>query len=148
MIMIFGKLLWNDDISRCFFLFCFFILIFQAVREVKGQKIDQNEKTLSVALHISGIIHHMIVIYGILVWNNDISRHFFHFFKILIFWVVKGLKGQKMVQNEKISCLLCSISQETYIILFWFMVHMWKMIISTRTLFIFSKFWFSGLLEG
>ena len=26
---------------------------------------------------------------------------FFYFFKILIFWVVRGKKGQKIVQNEK-----------------------------------------------
>ena len=37
----------------------------------------------------------MIVIYGTLVWNNDICRLFFHFFKILIFWVVMGGKRAK-----------------------------------------------------
>ena len=56
--------------------FSFFeILIFWVVRGeggrneglVKEQKIVQNEKKLkilSVALHISGTIHHMIFIYG------------------------------------------------------------------------------------
>ena len=40
----------------------------------------------SVMLHISGTVHHMIVIYG-------------NFCKmiILIFWVVSGVKGQKIV---------------------------------------------------
>ena len=40
------------------------------------------------------------------------------------FWVVKEVKRQKMVQNEKKLCLLCFISQETYIIRFSSMVHM------------------------
>ena len=26
---------------------------------------------------------------------------FFHFFKILVFWVIREVKGQNMVQNEK-----------------------------------------------
>ena len=43
----------------------------------------------------------MIVIYGTLVWNHDISRYFFHFFKILISWVVKGVKGQKWPKMTK-----------------------------------------------
>ena len=64
MIMIFGTLELNGDISRIFFLFFFLIFIFQAVMGVKGQKIAQDDKkSLSVALHISGIIYHMIFIY-------------------------------------------------------------------------------------
>ena len=99
-------------------------------------------------LHISGTIHHMIIIYGTLMENDNISRSFFLFFKILIFWVVRGVKGQKMAQNEKKLCLSCSISQEPYIIWFLFMVHLCKMIISPGVFFFFSKFWFSGLLKG
>ena len=45
---------------------------------------------LSVALHILRTIHHMIFIYGAHVENDNISRHFFHIFKILIFRVVRG----------------------------------------------------------
>ena len=41
------------------------IFIFQVVSGVKGQKMVQNDKKImSVVLHISGTIHHMIVIYG------------------------------------------------------------------------------------
>ena len=72
---------------------------------------------------------------------------FFHFFKILIFQAVKGVKGQKMLQNDKKFCLSHSISQEPYIIWLSFMVHMCKMIISPGVLLSFSKFWFSGLSE-
>ena len=45
------------------FFFVFHIFIFQGVREVKGQKIVQNDKKIMfVALHISGTIHHMILV--------------------------------------------------------------------------------------
>ena len=91
----------------------------------------------SVALHISGIIHHMIVIYVKLVWN-DISSCFFIFSK---FWFSggRGVKGQKMTQNEKKFCLLRSISQEPYIISFSYMVHICKLIISMGIFFTFFK---------
>ena len=61
-------------------------------------------------------IHHMIVIYDTHVQSYNISRCFFYFFKILIFWVVRRVKGQKMVQNDKKLCSSRSISQEPYII--------------------------------
>ena len=34
----------------------------------------------------------MIVIYGPFVQDDDISRYFFHFFKILIFQVIREVK--------------------------------------------------------
>ena len=43
-------------------------------------------------------------------------------FKILVFWVVRGLKGQKTVQNDKNFCLLHLIFQEPYII---YDLHLW-----------------------
>ena len=42
---------------------------------------------------------------------DDISMIFFQFFKILIFWVVIGVKGQRMVQNDKTFCLPHFISK-------------------------------------
>ena len=64
-----------------FFLFFLIASFFWVVR-VKAQKMYQDG-TLSVALHVSGTIYHMIVIYGIYVTflSNDISRIFFHFFQ-------------------------------------------------------------------
>ena len=57
----------------------------------------------------------MIMIFGALVENDDISmRFFFNFFKILIFWVVSGVKGQKIAQNDK-KIPSRSIPQEAYI---------------------------------
>ena len=67
------------------------------------------------------------------------------FFLILIFWVVRGVKEQKMVQNNKNICLSYFISQEPYIIWLPFMVHMCKMIISPGVFFSILKFWFSRL---
>ena len=64
MIMIFGALVENDDISMRFFFNFFKILIFWVVSGVKGQKIVQNDKKNSVSLHTSGTIHQIIVIFG------------------------------------------------------------------------------------
>ena len=52
-----------------------------------------------------------------------------------------------MVQNEKKFCLSCSISQESYIIWFWFLVCVCK-VISPGVFFMFSKFWFSAFMGG
>ena len=143
-----------------FFFFFFYNCIFQAVREVKGQKmVSYDKKFLSFALHISGTIYHMIVIYGKLVWNDDCSRFFFHFFKILILWVVRSKMSRSSVCRGPYlknhishgfrlwySCvgdniLSDSASQKLYVIWLWLLVHMWKKMISAM-FFIFSKFWF------
>ena len=51
--------------------------------------------------------------------------------------VGEGVKGQKMVQNDKKLCLSHFISQESYIIWLSFLVHMCKMIISAGVIFHF-----------
>ena len=44
-----------------------------------------------------------------------ISPGFFSFFLIFIFWAVRGLKGQKIAQNEKKKLHMShAISQEQY----------------------------------
>ena len=73
---------------------------------------------------------------------------FFHFFKILIFWVVNGLKGQKMAQNDKKFCLLHFISQESYTIWFPFMVHFCEMVISPGCFFHFFKILIFWVVKG
>ena len=95
MIFIHGTHVEEDNISM-FFLHFAGVLFFAVSSGVKGQKMVQNDKKLSVVLHISDSIHHMIVIFGTHLKNDDISRGFFHFFKMLIFWVAQVLKGQKM----------------------------------------------------
>ena len=93
LILIFGAHVQNDGISRCFFHF-FKILVFWVVRRVKAQKMIQMTKK-SVVLDISETIYHMIVIYGTHMENGNIWWCFFQFFKILIFWVVMGVKRAK-----------------------------------------------------
>ena len=96
-------------------------------------------------LHILGTIHHVIVIYGTHVSNDSISMHFLHFYKILTFLVVTGVKGQKKAQNNIKFCPLHSISQEPCIKWLSFMVHIYKMIISSGVFFFFF-FWFKILI--
>ena len=94
MIMIFGTLSKMMISSDVFFKFFYFlILIFLAVRRVKGQKIAQNEKQL----HLSCFLVWFLVHYC----KMMISQAFFNFFLILISWAVSKVKGQKIVQNEK-----------------------------------------------
>ena len=75
MIVIYGTLVYNDDICRVFFIFYFFIFskfwffgLFRWVGRRGRDKRAENgknpkwERNLSVMLHISGIIHHMIFI--------------------------------------------------------------------------------------
>ena len=46
--------------------------------EVKGQRIAEDEKKItSITCYISGTVQHIIMIFGTLVGNDDISRHFF-----------------------------------------------------------------------
>ena len=96
MIFIHGTHVEEDNISMFFFLHFTGVLFFGVSSGVKGQKMVQNDKKLSVVLRISDSIYHMIVIFGTHLKNDDISRCFFHFFKMLIFWFVQVLKGQKM----------------------------------------------------
>ena len=60
-------------------------------------------------------------LYGTHLENDNIFSCFFHFFKSLIFRVVRGVKGQKMVQIDKKFCPLRSVFQELYIIWLLFM---------------------------
>ena len=81
---------------QVFFLF-FIILIFWVVRGVKVQKNGPKwQKILSVMLHVSGTIHHIIVIYGTHVSNDNICRcFFFHFFKFWFFLLLVRYKRAK-----------------------------------------------------
>ena len=96
-------------------------------------------------------------------WYDDIC--FFQFFHIFIFGAVRRVNRKKIAQNKKIAILhlSCIISQEQYSIWSWVLVHLCKMmifpgfsfmvlifkiVIFPKVFFIFSKFWFSGLLGG
>ena len=64
--------------------------------------------------------------------NNIISWHFFYFFKILTFWVVKMVRGQKMTHKMAYTIWSC------------FLLHKFNIMTSPDAFFIFSKFWFSS----
>ena len=123
------------------------IFIFWAVRGVKGQNMAKDDKKKSVCCswyvrnHISYDCH---------LWctcvNDNTSWSFFHFFKISIFWIAIGIKGQKIAQNDKKSCLSCLYSRNHTSWLS-FVVHKCNDNIFRHS-FIFSKFWSFGLLGG
>ena len=139
--------LWYTCVKWWFSFFIFFlILIFRTVSEVKGQKIAQNEKQqLHASLAISQ--EQYTILSWFLVRLCKILKYpvvFFHFFKILIFWVVSEVKEQKMAQNDKTFCLSHSICQEKYSIRFSFMVHMCKIKYLQVVFSFFQNFHFPG----
>ena len=72
---------------------------------------------------------------------------FFHFLKILIFWVVSGVKGQKKAQHEKWKLHSSRVvSQEQCRIWLWFLVNLCKMI-SPGVFYVFSNLIFR-VVEG
>ena len=56
----------------------------------------------------------------------------------MIFWVVRGVKGQKIAQNRK-EQLSCIVSQEQCGIWSWVLVHLCKMMLSPGVFFHFLK---------
>ena len=99
----------------CFFSFFLNILIFWVHRGVKGQKTFRNDKKLCLLCSISKERYIIWLSFMVQMWKMIISPGVFFYVKILIFQVVKGLKGQKMTQNVKKFCLSHLIFQELYI---------------------------------
>ena len=73
---------------------------------------------------------------------------FLYFFRTFILWVIRGLKEQKIVPNDKTFCLSRSISQETCIMWSSFVVCKCKMITSSGAFFYFFILWFFRLSGG
>ena len=141
---------WCTCVKRCFFNF-FYVFISWTDRGgggVKRQKVVQDDK--KILLHFlsqepyiiwfSFMVHLCIMM---------ISRGIFFIFPK--FWCSGllggwggGVKGQKMVQNQKKFCLSRSISQESYIIWISFMALLCKMIISQGVFSVFQNFDFVG----
>ena len=107
---------------------------------------------ITTVMHqILGTVWHMIIIFGKFLLN-DISRSFFQFFKNLIFWPVRGVKGQKIAKKKlhKLHTISPSsiaydhdfwyISQEIFIVWLSITVHFCKMMISSGGLFFFFFF--------
>ena len=130
----------------------------------------QNDKKLSITLHISRITHYMIVIYGLLwgkraknghKWQKIMSvkngpkwqktvHHASYLKNHLLYDCHLWGKRVKMVINDKKFCLFCSMSQELYAIWSSFMVlvHIFKMIISPGFFSCFQNFDFPGCYWG
>ena len=141
--------------------FYFFnILILWVHRGIKGQKTVQNDKKICLLLSLSQEPYIIWLSFMVQMCQMMIFPGVFFNFKILIFRVVRELKGQKMAQNDKNFCLSHLIFQELYIIWssfmvhsvshsvspglyimwLWFLVYMCIMIISPGNFFIFQNF--------
>ena len=84
-------------------------------------------------------------------WYLQVFWVFFSFFFLffLRFSFFRLLGGKRAKNGSRWQKNLVNfISQEPYITWLSFMVHLCKMMISPSVFFIFSKFWFSGLLGG
>ena len=130
---------------QAFFSFFFKILIFGIIRgagvggQREGKRLAQNpkwQKFLSASLRISGTVHHIIMWlwfgYTFVKWWY--LPQIFLFFKILIFWVFKGIKGQKKTLNYQFQYILLYI--------FWTLDHIIDILIMISTgvfLYFFQK---------
>ena len=105
---------------------------FDFLPPIKGQKMVQNDKKFCLLHSISEKAYIIWLSFMVNLCKMIISLSvFFHFFKILFYWVHWGVRpGQKTAHNDKIFCLPHSISQESYTIWLWFLIHMFKMICS------------------
>ena len=86
---------WSKKICR--------ILFFWVISAGKGQKTAQNDNSVCCAPNLKNY-----TLYDHDLWytsvNDNISRLFFHFLKILVFQVVRRVKRQKMAQKwQKLS---------------------------------------------
>ena len=85
---------------------CFFSLFqnvgFRVVRKIKGWKTTQNDKKFCLSHYISQEPYIIWFSFMVHMYKMIISPCvFFIFSKFLIFWIVRGVKGQQMVQNDK-----------------------------------------------
>ena len=81
------------------------------------------KKFCLVMLYILGTIPHMIVIYGTHVWNDNISRVFFTFWKFWFVWLLEGLQSKIWFKMTKKSVSRAQYlrNQTSYDCLLWYM---------------------------
>ena len=119
----------------------FKILIFWIVRGVKGGKKMSKmwKKIMCCTPYLKKHSSNMIFIYGTHVGNDNIYGHFFNFFKILIFWVVRGrgVKGRKLSKMRK-NCVWCTpyLKKHTS-----YDFHLWY-----TSVYLWAVFWFFKIL--
>ena len=146
---------WYTCVEWWYLQLCFFLSFFQNFdfqvfrrREVGGQKMVQNDKKFFLSHFISQEAYIIGLLFMVQMCKMTYPAVFFVFQNFDFpgcWWGIKkainGLKWQKFY-------LLHSISQEAYIIWLLFMLRLCEIIISPELFFIFSKYWFSRLLEG
>ena len=122
-------------------IFFFKILIFCVVSGVKWQKMAQNHKIFWL-LHFISLKPYIIWLsFMVHLCKMMMSPGVVVIFKkIVIFWLVRGVKGQNITRKDKKFCLLHFISQEPYIIWLSFMLRMCKML---KSFIVFFFFFFS-----
>ena len=113
----------------------------------KWEKMVQTEKNFCLLCSISQEPYILRFSFMVQICKMIISPSIFFYFFQNFGFVSRGVKGQKIVQNDKKICLLYSISQESCILWLSFVIQECKMI-SLSVFFIYSKFWFFGLLVG
>ena len=104
-----------------------------------GSKNDPNLQKSSVVSSISGTIYHMIFIHGTHVENHNISMFFLHFSEIIFFGVSRGVKGQKMAQNDKKLSVALHILESIHHVIVFFGGHLKNDDISRCFFHFFSK---------
>ena len=70
----------------------------------------KGRKTLSLSVHISGAVPHMIVVFGTQVQNDDIFNNFFIFSKFSFWGFLEG-RGQKITHNYQFQSITPYISR-------------------------------------
>ena len=103
---------------------------------------------MSVPLHVWVSIHHLNLLHKFKIMTSlDV---FFIFSKFWFSGLLKEMEGGAISQKwSKMTVSLCiSGSQELYFIWLWFLVHIYKMMISPVIFFIFSKFWFFWVFQS
>ena len=143
--------------SFCYFFF-FFGLVGGKGRGGGGAGCKRVKSRPNWKITITSVIHPYLknsIVYDHDFWDTCIKWWYRQAFcSFFLFWFFRLLgqkmdkKGQKMAQKEKKLCLLCSISQEPYIIWLSSVVHKFKMMISPGVFFHFFKFWFFRLSGG
>ena len=103
---------------------------------------------MSVPLHVWVSIHHLNLLHKFKIMTS--LDAFFIFSKFWFSGLFKEMEGWAISQKwSKMTVSLCiSGSQELYFIWLWFLVHIYKMMISPVIFFIFSKFWFFWVFQS
>ena len=130
------KMIISSGIISIFLRFWIFGLL-RGKGGVKGQKMAQDDKKNMII--IWKYKKYKYISYDCHLWYTFVKwwcLKIFHFFKILILWVVKGGEGAKNGPIWEKFCLLCSISQEPYTI------RLFKMIVSPGVFYFFKILFF------